>query len=105
MPPVVFCLCPNCSCYSPVFNISDDDDIKVAENDAADAFNFVASGEAEQGSSRIGENLFGLLSFLGVIVLLAVGKYANSHPDWLSLTHEVLTVRLHPLIFTNFIWY
>jgi hypothetical protein len=81
MPPVVFCLCPNCSCYSPVFNISDvveipaEDDQAHAAEDAADSSEVVMVEEEDEGSSEIGGNLFGLLSFLVLVVLITVGKY------------------------------
>ena len=79
MPPVVFCLCPNCSCYSPVFNISDVGDIVVAAGDEIAA----AENDADivivtaEGASRMGSNLFGLLSFLVLAVLFSVGKFTE----------------------------
>jgi hypothetical protein len=78
MPPVVFCLCPNCSCFSPVFNISDVVEIPAEDDqaqDAADSSGVVIVGEEDEGSSEMGGNLFGLLSFLVLVVLITVGKY------------------------------
>ena len=75
MPPVVFCLCPNCSCYSPVFNISDVAEIAAVDETvvdvASDSSNAVAAAEP---GSRIGENLVGLICFLLMVVLITAGK-------------------------------
>jgi hypothetical protein len=78
MPPVVFCLCPNCSCFSPVFNISDVVEIPAEDDqaqDAADSSEVMIVEEEDEGSSEMGGNLFGLLSFLVLVALITVGKY------------------------------
>ncbi len=92
MPPVVFCLCPNCSCFSPVFNISDVVEIPAEDDqaqDAADSSGVVMVGEEDEGSSEMGGNLFGLLSFLVLVVLITVGKY--------SIKMELFRIFLTPL--------
>jgi hypothetical protein len=75
MPPVVFCLCPNCSCFSPVFNISDVVEIAAEDDQAQDAADSSEVMIVEEEESEMGGNLFGLLSFLVLVVLITVGKY------------------------------
>jgi hypothetical protein len=58
--------------------------------DAADSSGVVMVGEEDDGSSEMGGNLFGLLSFLVLVVLITVGKYIKKRSLFRLFFYSIL---------------